>query len=693
MSEENGEKDDDDDFWLKTCDSFVVQLAETQEKKKVKSPIKRKLLKEQLPQPPKRKYTKRIKVEPVSESENDKKVSVSVETASKQAETVKISPIQEKKTVSDEKSVKAELLDVDKENKTKLEDREKKTDDVKHDVKQDDEKQLTKVTKPKRKRVLKLKFPKPILIAKINKIKMKERKGLKLKEKKEGTKEEKKELKRGEKPSKKELLQQQKSEKTKDVSLAKEEKKGLKKEEKRDLKKDQQQEGSGSAGKKDLGHKKEGKKVEANRKKTGAEKENVTKNSENTTRRAAAAAAAATIFETAGKFNPRQSLRRKNSLKDYTFAFDELLDDAFVQFEADKVPVRRRRKCASPSPSGPASAAVTSSGGAQVTADAAAGAAVVKKSKEKGIDNETIRMRLRSRNRPLQEPQQAAKKKGNAKMKIMPKRRRKKSLGEKSVPSPAADDWKDELYKFKRSLRLPSKLISVVSPPSAGAVAPDQVSLTSIMNIPVPPKLVKEGKTVKSTSQSQGAAVIGKKAKQRLGHLFGRRDVFKGRRLMKREKIVSAEKLMQRNLRKRRQREGEEKKGVEGGCAGEEATAPVTTVASVDDDDDDEDEEDNEEKAPSRVMFKRKFMRKKFRSGFDYIKKKKKKEPASEKKPSTTTATAVATQPPPNLKPRFVSEIQADIKGWIVNKGHGETVLHRAARLGVKVSFFVIIDV
>lgn len=686
MSEENTEKDDDDDFWLKTCDSFVVQLAETQEKKKIKSPIKRKLPKEQLPQPPKRKYTKRIKVEPASESENDKKVPVSVENVLKQSETVKVSPIQEKKTVSDEKPVKPELLDVDKENKTKAEDREKKTDDVKQD--ENDEKQLTKVTKPKRKRVLKLKFPKPILITKMNKMKMKERKALKLKEKKEGIKEEKKELKKGEKISKKELLQQLKSEKTKDLSLAKEEKKGLKKEEKRDLKKDLQQEGSGSVGKKDLGHKKEGKKAEVNRKKAGAEKENVTKNLENTTRRAAAAAAAATIFETAGKFNPRQSLRRKNSLKDYTFAFDELLDDAFVQFEADKVPVRRRRKCASPSPSGHAPVAVTSSGGAQVTTDVAVGTVVVKKSKEKGID-ETIRMRLRSRNRPLQEPQQATKKKGNAKMKIIPKRRRKKSLGEKSAPAPAADDWKDELYKFKRSLRLPSKLISVVSPPSAGAVAPDQVSLTSIMNIPVPPKLVKEGKT---TSQSQAAAVVGKKAKQRLGHLFGRRDVFKGRRLMKREKIVSAEKLMQRNLRKRRQREGVEKKGAEGGrCAGEEATAPLTAAASVDDDDDEE--EDIDEKAPSRVMFKRKFMRKKFSSGFDYIKKKKKKEPASEKKLPAAVATAVAALPPPKLKPRYVSEIQADIKGWIVNKGHGETVLHRASRLGVKVSFFVIIGV
>jgi len=712
LNKENTEKDDDDEFWMNTCNSFVVQLAETQEKKKVnKTSVKRKLPKEQLPQPPKRKYTKRIKIEPISESECDNKIPTSEEDSStKPAEQAKSEEpsYQGKKVVCKDESSKTDPSDTNGENKTKLVDVEKTTDDIKG--KEDGENELEK-TKPKKKRVFKLKFQKP-LITKMKKMKKEDKKELKTKkeEKKELKKEEKKELKKGEKKdATKKELSVQKSEKKELVAVpvAKEEKKGpAKKEEK--LKKDQQPDINS---KKDLNNKKEGKRAEAFRKKVAAEKENLTKNNENTTRRSTAEAAA-------GKFNPRQSLRRKNSLKDYTFAFDELLDDAFAHFEADKIPVKKRRKCASPSPS-PAPAVVAASA-------PAAAAVVVKKPKEK--DNETIRMRLRSRNRPLlakQEPLKAAKKKrknkkNSLKNKIIPKRRRKKSLGEKSAHSPPADgaktttdDWKDELYKFKRSLRLPSKLISVASPPSA--VGPDQVSLTSIMNIP-PHKPTKEPKSAKPASQSQVAVApsVGKNCKtKRLGHLFGRRDVFKGRRLMNREKIVSAEKLMQRNQRKRRQQQDEEKKeGAratvalledeqgfrrEGGKKGEEKEEDEDEEEEEeeeDEDDEDDDHRDNNasEKPPTRVLFKRKFMRKKFRSGFDYIKKKKKKEPVPERKPVVTAAAVSAPPPPPPPKcaPRYVSEIQADIKGWIVNKGHGETVLHRAARLGVEVSVFFV---
>jgi hypothetical protein len=658
LNKEDVEKDDDEEFWMNTCNSFVVQLAETQEKKKVKTPIKRKLPKEQLPQPPKRKYTKRKKVEPISESEQENKVKdFKEDVLKKPTEEIKSEKfaLQEKINHGD-KSVKIESLDMDKENKTKEKDQEKTTDDKE---KEDDEKATSKV-KPKRKRLFKLKFPKPLLVTKVKKLKKEDKKELKMK------KEEKKELKKGEK---KETIKKDvsllKTEKKELAAAAKEEKKGLKKEEKRDLKKDPQN-------KKDLNNKKENKKTDLTKKKMAAEKENVTKNNENTTRRSAAAAAAAAINEVASKFNPRQSLRRKNSLKDYSFAFDELLDDPFVHFETDEIPVK------------------------------AAATVVVKKPKEK--DNiESMRMKLRSRSRPLlvkQEPLLAAKKKANAKNKNIPKRRRKKSLGEKSA-HPAVtttDDWKDELYKFKRSLRLPSKLISVVSPPSA--VGPDQVSLTSIMNIPPLLKPAKVPKTVKSASQSHAAvtsavavastSAAGKNKTKRLGHLFGRRDVFKGRRLLKREKIVSAEKLMQRNLRKRRQQKDEGKKG----CAGDEATADIPDDEDVNtevDEDDDDDGKNGRKPPPARMMFKRKFMRKKFRSGFDYIKKKKKKEPASEKKSATSVSSTIST-PPPKCAPRYVSEIQADIKVWIVNKGHGETVLHRAARLGVKVSILFSID-
>jgi len=213
--------------------------------------------------------------------------------------------------------------------------------------------------------------------------------------------------------------------------------------------------------------------------------------------------------------------------------------------------------------------------------------AVVKKGKEK--DNETIRMRLRSRNRPLlvkQEPQQASsKKKGNVKNKIIPKRRQKKSLGEKfaHLVVSTTEDWKKEFYKFKRSLRLRSKLIPVVLPPTGEAVAADQKSLTSIVNIPPPPKAAKEPKAAKLAA-----------------------------------------------------------------CQSSQAGGPGGAVG----------------------------------------KKKKKKEPLSDKKPATVVTTTAASAPIPPSAPRYVSEIHAKIKGWTLNKGYGETVLHRAARLGVDVSYF-----
>lgn len=69
------------------------------------------------------------------------------------------------------------------------------------------------------------------------------------------------------------------------------------------------------------------------------------------------------------------------------------------------------------------------------------------------------------------------------------------------------------------------------------------------------------------------------------------------------------------------------------------------------------------------------FRRKLKSSGFDYIRKKKKQvvkkegaEPPRERKKKTA--------------PMTEQEIQAEIKGWVLNKGLGETLLHRAARIG-----------
>jgi len=674
-----------------------VQLAETQEKKKTKTSIKRKSLKEQQPLLPKRKYTKRIKIEPVAESEHDNKHLDLSEDALKPTEEIKVekTPLQEK-VICEDKPIVVDSLKLDKENKTKIIDQENKTkiigqenktktigqenktktigqektttNDIK--VKEQDAKEEFDKVKPKRKRMT---FAKPtIKNSKIFKKETKKELKMKLKEKirkekKEAKKEELriKELKKAEKrEAAKKELQLQKSEKKELAS--KEDKKGSKKDDKCDLKKNQVSDGH----KKDL--KKEGKTAAARKRAAAAaaEKENLTKNHENTTRRSAAVDAAA-------KFNPRQSLRRKNSLKDYTFAFDEMLDDAFAHLEADKIPVKRRRKCgATLSPPSPA-------------APAATGPALPAVKKPKDKDNETIRMRLRSRTRPLlakQEPKQTAKKnKANAKNKKIPKqRRRKKSLGEKCARPPGADaddgsaattadDWKDEVYKFKRSLRLPSKLISVVSPP--GTVRPDQVSLTSIMNIPCPAKESKAAAKSAAGQQAAAAVAAGKngKAKRLAGHhLFGRWNVFKGRRQLKHEKKVCAQKM-----RKKRRKEDAEDVPADGDEDG------------VDDNENDGDGGGGVTNPPKRVMFKRKFMRKKFRSGFDYIKKKKKPVPAAEKKKPDAAVATAASVPPVHYKPRFIPEIQADIKSWIINKGLGETILHRAARLGARVSSFV----
>lgn len=693
--------DDEDDFWMNTCNSFVVQLAETQEKQKTKvTPIKRKQPKEQLPPQPKRKYTRRVKLEPaVSESDQTDKTLVGGVTADNKAavkqttEDEKSESAVPKEKIADVKQQKkTEPLDVDKENETKTHDEEKMEDEG---VDEEPAKGKTE-----RKRKINLAVRKQ-LSAVADWSKKKEQ----LKADKKAKKESKKVLLKRQEGKKEQLTRKEmkKEAQTKKEAVAKPEKKepvvkeekqrGPKKDEKRDVvvtKKDKEE----KKGKKELTRKK------------GSEKEN-----------AAVLVGSRRSESGGGKLNPRQSLRRKNSLKDYSFAFDELLDDAFVHFEEEKIPIRKRRKqkCESSRATSPEPAAQPEqqqNQQQQATEQPQQQAAVaVKKHHREKDSNETIRMRLRSRSRPLangkqlQQQQQANKRKNKKQKKptkiVVAKRRRKKSLGEKSANADAAAtaDWKDELYKFKRSLRLPSKLISVVSPPTGDTVAADQVSLTSIMDmVAATPHhrrkpTAKEVKMAQTQAQTAAAAVAqtttkngGKAVVKRLGHLFGRRDVFnKGRRL-KREKIVSAEKLMQRNcLRKKRRQEDSvvagEKEALHALVATDEEASPPPLPQTLD-----------VKHGGSRILLKRKFMRKKFQSGFDYIKKKKKKVPATVAATAAPVAdrkpAALAPPPPKQCAPRFVSEIQADIKGWIVNKGHGETVLHRAARLGVKVRFF-----
>lgn len=82
-----------------------------------------------------------------------------------------------------------------------------------------------------------------------------------------------------------------------------------------------------------------------------------------------------------------------------------------------------------------------------------------------------------------------------------------------------------------------------------------------------------------------------------------------------------------------------------------------------------------------KKRFRRLFGRRKFSSGFDYIRKKKKISRSNDQV-AKVRRTVVAKQ-----SPESVIDVQKEIKGWFINKSIGETHLHRAARLGYTVRF------
>lgn len=84
-----------------------------------------------------------------------------------------------------------------------------------------------------------------------------------------------------------------------------------------------------------------------------------------------------------------------------------------------------------------------------------------------------------------------------------------------------------------------------------------------------------------------------------------------------------------------------------------------------------------------KKRFRRLFGRRKFSSGFDYIRKKKKIIRRDDQ-------VAKTRRPAAKPSPESVIDIQKEIKGWFINKSVGETHLHRAARLGYTVSILII---
>ncbi|KAK4883556.1 hypothetical protein RN001_006875 [Aquatica leii] len=88
---------------------------------------------------------------------------------------------------------------------------------------------------------------------------------------------------------------------------------------------------------------------------------------------------------------------------------------------------------------------------------------------------------------------------------------------------------------------------------------------------------------------------------------------------------------------------------------------------------------DGDDYTPTRRRIKN--MRRKFSSGFDYIRKKK-KQVKKECLESDSATKPKRRGPVPKATPESEQDIQKEIKMWVMNKGIGETHLHRAARLG-----------
>ena len=82
--------------------------------------------------------------------------------------------------------------------------------------------------------------------------------------------------------------------------------------------------------------------------------------------------------------------------------------------------------------------------------------------------------------------------------------------------------------------------------------------------------------------------------------------------------------------------------------------------------------------------------RRKGSSGFDYIRKKKKPVPLNHVESPNSAANIIRKRMAAmdNLQAKDENDIGKEIKGWVLNKGVGESSLHKASRLGYIVSYF-----
>ncbi|XP_076277840.1 uncharacterized protein LOC143207871 [Lasioglossum baleicum] len=109
----------------------------------------------------------------------------------------------------------------------------------------------------------------------------------------------------------------------------------------------------------------------------------------------------------------------------------------------------------------------------------------------------------------------------------------------------------------------------------------------------------------------------------------------------------------------------------------EDETAQEETNDAKETENNELDDETNESEVSNKKKHKLRTSRRKFRSGFDYVRKKKKPLKKDETLPKERKR-QVLTRP----NPECVADIQSEIRTWVIKKGVGETLLHRAARLG-----------
>ncbi|EFN76067.1 BCoR-like protein 1 [Harpegnathos saltator] len=109
----------------------------------------------------------------------------------------------------------------------------------------------------------------------------------------------------------------------------------------------------------------------------------------------------------------------------------------------------------------------------------------------------------------------------------------------------------------------------------------------------------------------------------------------------------------------------------------EEETVQEETNDAREEENNELDDDKNDPEAPGKKRLKLRTSRRKFRSGFDYIRKKKKPMKRDETLPKEKKRQVLSR---PN--PECVGDIQSEIRTWVIKKGVGETILHRAARLG-----------